>query len=132
MPCFAGGIPITPVISIVPPLHFPQTDVCVNGDGDSININWPTDLHIKMEQMVVHWEAIPTTSEPLILSKISGIDPRITTVLRRVDPSAAGESLTDLVCVIPFYWRVGDTVSITYPNTDDQDVGVEIFLVEVF
>jgi FlaG/FlaF family flagellin (archaellin) len=87
-----------------------------------------------MEQMVAHWEAIPPTSEFIYLRKLSGTDARINTVLRRVDPSltaSGGENLTDLACVIPFYWEVGDTVQITYANTDDQEVGVEIMLVEV-
>lgn len=130
MPCFANGVPIVPVPT--PPLHFHFTNVAVATSTETISITWVATKHVVMEQMIAHWAAVPTTVESIVLSKLSGVNPLINTVLRSVNPSATGENLTDLACVIPFYWDVGDTVQITYPNTDDQNVGAEIFLVEVF
>lgn len=131
MPCFLDGKPVVSPASLA---HFPLTSVTVAGLTETIAINWVATKHVKMEQMVAHWNAIPTASEELVLRKLSVTSPSIDTVLRAVDPSltaSGGENLTDLSCVIPFYWRIGDTVQITYLNTDDQDVGVEIMLVEV-
>lgn len=125
MPCFQGGIPTSQLA------HYREYDLTTNGSAQLINIAFVAPRHMVMEQMIAHWEAVPLVSEPITLSKISLIDPRLNTILRSVDPSAAGENLIDLACIVPFYWEAGDTVRIDYLNTDDQDVGVEIMLVEV-
>ncbi len=125
MPCFQSGVPTSQLA------HYQEWDLTTNGSAQVINIAFVATRHMVMEQMIAHWEAVPATSEPITLSKISAIDPRLNTILRSVDPSVAGENLTDLACIVPFYWEVGDTVQIDYLNTDDQAVGVEIMLVEV-
>lgn len=132
MPCFANGFPIGP--AGVPLEHFRFTDVANMGAFETILISWVATKHVRMEQMVAHWNTAPLASEPIVLSKLSVTNFRIDTILRSVDPSmtmSGGENLTDLVCVIPFYWAIGDTVEITFANTNNQNVGVEIMLVEV-
>lgn len=130
MPCFGNGAVMWP--KPIYPEHFRFDDFTTAASAESISISWVATKHCMMEQMIAHWDAVPTTSEYIILSKLSGVDARVNTILRQVDPSVGAENLTDLACVIPFYWDPGDTVRITYPNTEDQAVGVEIFLVEVF
>jgi hypothetical protein len=128
MGCFANGFPTGA------PEHFRFTAIVTPSFPEPIFINWVATKHVRMEQMVAHWSGVPTTSEPLILQKRSGTSFRIHTILISVDPSIAasgGENLTDLACVIPFYWAKGDSVRIDYPNSDNQDIGVEIMLVEV-
>jgi hypothetical protein len=126
MPCFVNGVPLGSALQ-----HFHFDDVTVATSAETIDITWVATKHVVMEQFIAHWAAVPLNSEVIELKKLSGIDSKLDTVLRSVDPSTSGESLTDLACVIPFYWLPGDTVKITYANTDDQNVGAEIFLVEV-
>jgi hypothetical protein len=128
MPCFVNGVPVG---SYTQHFHFNQTTTTTGGVPEVINLEWTATTHVVMEQFIATWEAIPVTSELFTLKKLSGVDPKLDVILRSVDPSAAGESLTDLVCVIPFHWDKGDKVRFDFPNTDDQDCGVEIFLKEV-
>lgn len=124
MSCFGDGQPLTVA-------RFRLNDQCINGSAETISINFVAPCELQMEQLTAHWEAVPAISESLILSKLSVVNTRYNTVLRDVDPSAGEENITDLVCVIPFRWAKGDTVNIVYPNSNDQDVGVEIMLVQV-
>lgn len=126
MPCFADGVPIGSTLQ-----HFHLVALADNAQAESINISWIASHHCMMEQLIAHWSGVPVNSENLLLVKVSGVDPKLTTVLRTVDPSVSGDNITDLVCVVPYYFDPGDTITCTYANTDDQDVGVEIFLVEV-
>jgi len=126
MPCFQNGVPVGSKLQ-----HFHLYGLTTNGSAETISISWVATKHCVMEQMIAHWEAVPSTSEEIVLKKLSGVDSRIDTVFRAVDPSTSGENLTDLACIIGYYWDPGDTVEITYANSDDQAVGVEIFLVEV-
>ena len=128
MPCFVNGVPVG---SYTQHFHFDQETQTTGGVVEVINLEWTATCHVVMEQFLATWEAIPTVSELFTLKKLSGVDPRLNAVFRSVDPSLSGESLTDLVCVIPFYWAKGDKVRFDYPNSDDQDCGVEIFLKEV-
>ena len=125
MSCFFNG-------EIRAPRHFRLTSECEAGQTESISIDLEAPCELQMEQLTCHWEAVPTTSEELKIEKISVDGSRFNTVLRAVDPSTAVENITDLVCVIPFRWTKGDHVKLTYPNTDDQNVGAEIMLVQVF
>lgn len=134
MGCFANGEPIGPVL-VAPVLqHWRFQDSTTAAAAETISIVWVATAHVRMEQLLAHWDAIPTVSEFLILTRIHATDARIDTVLRSVDPSlfaSGGENLTDFACVIPFYWEIGDSVQITYPNLDNQAVGVDIMLTEV-
>jgi hypothetical protein len=106
-------------------------DECIAAGGDSIAINELAPCELEMEQLTCHWGAVPTTSEDLVVTKDAIAGPRYDTVLRRVDPSSGSENLTDLVCLTPFRWRKGDRILVSYPNTDNQDVGFEIILKQV-
>jgi hypothetical protein len=105
---------------------------CENGSAESIAIDFTAPCELQMEQLTAHFEAIPTTSESIVLWKQDSADARYDTVLRDIDPSATEENEQDIVCIVPFRWKVNDHVRIDYTNTDDQDVGVEILLVQVF
>lgn len=102
---------------------------CINGNTDTISIDYTVLWELQMEQLTVHWEAAPTTTEDIVLQKKSVENSRYDTVLIRVDPAA--QTLTDLACLCPYRWTVGDHVIITFPNTEDQDVGVEFMGKEV-
>ncbi len=129
MGCFANGEPIGSALQ-----HWRFNQFCLAASAETITIGWLATRHVRMEQMLAHWDAVPTVSEPLVLTRIHATDARLDTILRSVDPSlfaSGGENLTDFACVIPFYWEAGDSVQITYANTDNQSLGVEIMLVEV-
>jgi len=125
MNCLFDGKPLSPQ-------HFVLRDECANGSAETIAINFIAPCELKMEQMTAHFEAIPTTSEDIVLWRDDGSDARHDTVFRSIDPSASGENVQDIVCIVPFRWEAGDRVRVDYLNTDDQDVGVEVLLVQVF
>lgn len=110
---------------------FYQNASCVNGLSESIALNVQLGYDIQMLQININWEAVPVTSEDIVLWKDSNAGPLWDTEFLRIDPSAAGESLTDLVCVIPWVWSRFDYVRIDYPNTDDQNVGVEFYALQI-
>lgn len=83
-----------------------------------------------MEQITAHWSAIPATSESLTLVKDSVDGPEFDTTLIDFDPNV--ENVQDLVCNQGFRFTKGDRVVIAYPNTDDNDVGVEIMIRQVW
>jgi hypothetical protein len=96
-----------------------------------IDIAFTAPCELVMEQLTAHWDAIAITSEEITLIKDSVVGPDYDTVLRAIDPSTGGENVQDIVCVIPFRFTKGDIVTIDYPNTDDNRVGVEIMLRQV-
>jgi hypothetical protein len=127
MTCKVNGKTIDPTAT---PLRRVRLNAqCINGDSDNISIDYTVLWELQMEQMTAHWEAVPTTSEDIILQKKSVENTRYDTVLIRVDPAAQG--LTDLACLCPYRWTVGDHIIITFPNSEDQNVGVEFMGKEV-
>lgn len=132
MPCLVDGQPVCTTTDPVDAVRYRENAEAVATNTESIAINFVAPAELQMEQLTAHWGGVPTTSESIVLTKISvETGARYDTVLRSVDPSVGAEYITDLVCVIPFRFAAGDTVQITYPNSDDQDVGVEIMLLEV-
>lgn len=130
--CNVNGSLVSPPVSI-PLTHYQLTDTAATTGGvvETISITQLFTQHVRMEQLVMHLSAIPATSAFMQLFKLSGVDSKIDTLLRQVDPSAGAENVQDITCVIPFYWEVGDSLLLTYANPDDLDVGAEVMLVEV-
>lgn len=102
-----------------------------DSDTGAISISWtvPAGMRMVMEQITAHWDDVPATSEPieLVIDSVNG--PAYDTVLLSMDPSADG--VTDWVCTEPFRFDPGDTVIVTYTNTDANTVGVEVWLKQV-
>lgn len=96
-----------------------------------INLQWTAPFECVMEQLTAHWSAVPTTSQNIVLTKDATAGAVYDTVLRSIDPSTAGENTTDIVCIIPFRFTKGDIVKVTYANTDNRTVGVEIMLRQI-
>lgn len=131
--CNVNGRPVIQTVELAPLNHYSIADTTSTTGGvvEPIDIDQAFTEHVRMEQLIGHWSAIPTTLEYLELWKISGSNAKLNTLLRRFDPSVGGENVQDFSCVIPFYWLPTDSVVISYPNTDDLNIGVEIMLVEV-
>jgi hypothetical protein len=128
MGCKVNGVELDP--SSVTLNRVRLTDECINGAGDTIAIDYTVLWELQMEQMIVHLEAVPTTvTDEIILQKVSVDGVRFDTVLIRVNPNE--KNLIDLACLCPYRWTVGDRVVITFPNTEDVDVGVEFMGKEV-
>ncbi len=125
MPCFANGVPIPSTSATV---RYRENDEAIATATETIAISFVAPSELQMEQLTCHWGAIPTTAEDITLTKISVEGFRYDTVLRAEDPSVNDLNVQDIVCVIPFRFAQGDTVSVTYPNTDNLDVGCEIML----
>lgn len=126
MPCFADGQPQIPPPFIV--RHY-LNDLTINGAAETISIQWVATAEVQLEQLTVHWASPLATSEFLVLSKTNTTIPAYSTILIKRDPFMEG--IFDLVCLSPFRWRVGETVYLGYPNTDDIGIGAEIILREV-
>lgn len=114
------------------PVQLHYTAFCQAGLGQTIALSQTHRFDVRMLQLTVHWGVVPALTGDLTLEKTSGIDARLNTVYRRVDPSSAtGQSLTDFVCVTPFVWHESDFVVVNYANPSNIDVGVEIFLEQI-
>lgn len=102
-------------------------DTATGGGAEAIALDWLSPAPVKMEQITVHWEAIPANSEDLTITIQSKNGSVYDTALRSVDPNS--ENIQDFVCVTPFVLDKDDRLLVDYANTDDQDVGVEVWLV---
>lgn len=99
---------------------------------DPIVIEWEAPCDVFLEQITAHWSAVPTTVESLIVQRLSVTDPLLDTEI--INEPAAANSTTDFVCArdcTKFRFRQGDKIRVDYPNSDDNDVGVEIILEEM-
>ena len=83
----------------------------------------PFTEEVVMEQWTMHLSAVPAAAEYATLTKISGVSAVYSTLLLRFD--FATESVQDLACVTPFRFIAGDSVNISYPNTNLVTVGTE-------
>ena len=115
------------------PTYIKFIDSASAGAAETISINEPVAFEAEMEQITVHWGAVPGISGDLTLTKTSIEGAKYHTVLRKIDPSGLGDdpATTDWVCVCPFRWNTGDSVTIDYSNPSNIDVGVEIKLKKV-
>lgn len=128
MVCKVNGETLDP--SDVPLNRVRLTAKCENGAAETIALDYTVLWELQMEQMTVHLEAIPANvTDEIILQKVSVEGAKWDTVLIRVNPNET--NLIDLACLCPYRWTVGDHVVITFPNSDDQDVGVEFMGKEV-
>lgn len=83
----------------------------------------------KLEQISAHWSAGPLTSEDLTVTRDSVDGVRYDTVFRREDPSVG--PIVDWVCTEDFRFSKGDILKVDYPNTDNNEVGVTVWIVQV-
>ncbi len=128
MACKVNGETVDP--SALPLNRVRLTAETINGNAETIAIDYTVLWELQMEQLTVHIEAIPANvTDEIILQKVSVDGTRFDTVLIRVNPNE--ENLIDMACLCPYRWTVGDHVVITFPNSDDQDVGVEFMGKEV-
>jgi len=76
------------------------------------------------------FNAAPTTSENLTITANLASGAVYDVLLYSVDPSAS--SLTDLVWLPdePMWFYDGDSIDIAYTNTDTEDYGIEIVMME--
>lgn len=129
MPCYINGDnPLIPIPEVARRL-VTERDYCTNGSAQTISVDYTVTFELQMEQWTMHTENVPASPGLAQLIKQSGDDARNTTLLVEVDLNAQGEQ--DLVCVIPFRFKPGDHVIVTFPNPDDEDVGTEFLGIEV-
>lgn len=110
------------------PARWRITDLSVSSAAP-INIDWLAPVEVRLEQIMFHWSAAPIAVEDLVLQRDSVDGAQYDVVYRREDPSIAG--WTDWTCVETFRFAQGDHVLVTYPNTNNNTVGVTLFLVQV-
>lgn len=122
MTCFVNGLPMTEAVWRV-------NAATVAGAGQQISINWLAPSNVILQQVTATWGAQPTTSQNLTMTKDAFAGSAYDTVLIAWDPAAS--SATDLVCNQPFWFVKGDRVLVTFVNTDNLEIGVELILRQV-
>lgn len=115
------------------PFEWPQgfTYTAETTGAGALALNQSVTTQMVMQQLTVHWDAIPTTSEDFTLWIDSVSGTKFDTILRSVDPSTGAENIKDFTCVVPWIWLPGDAIRIDYPNTDAQNIGAKILLQQV-
>lgn len=94
---------------------------------NSISLSWTARTWVRLVQFTANWEPDPpATSENITLWK-DHAGTAFDVVLKSFDPSAGALNLKDLVCNDVFYFAPGEVAQLDYPNSDGQDVGVEMY-----
>ena len=79
-----------------------------------------------LSAILIHFNEAPTTAEDLIISYMNEAGEAYTTELHKEDPSV--KSTTDLVLEWDngFVLDPGDSIKVTYPNTDERTIGITV------
>ena len=91
-------------------------------------IDYSTDAHTsqrKLEAVLIHWSAAPTTSEDIVVTLNSALGSDYDTVIYRLDPST--DSTVDVLLTeieLPLFR--GDAIDVDYANSDGRTVTVQI------
>lgn len=92
-----------------------------------IALSWTARTWVRLVQFTANWEPdVPVTSENITLWK-DHASTEFDVVLKSFDPSAGALNLKDLVCNDVFYFEPGEIARVDYPNSDGNDVGVELY-----
>lgn len=112
--------------------------VAAAGQGESILIQIQPGFNFTLIQVSLAIRSagstatpeIPTTSEPFVIAKNSGLGPiGYSFLFRSFDPAIEG--LSDIVCNEHFELKNSDTLIIQFENTDDLNVLCEAVIKEV-
>ena len=116
--------------------RFSAREKCDNGQGESINFSFICPYNMKLVCVKANWQAIPVTDEYLEVTKNSAAlgdfvvlreNPK--TAVNPFPPPMVG--LTEFMNTDRIELLKGETVTVTYLNTDDQDCTAEIILEQV-
>jgi hypothetical protein len=84
-------------------------------------------FHATLLQFSSNVDGTPDPVDVLSVIKTSGTDPLLDVLIRLITPSDDGQYI---ICNEHFQFLKGDTLTVTYPNTADDDVGFEAIFKE--
>jgi len=96
----------------------------------ALSLTWTAPTWVHMLQITANWSAVPLTSENLTLIK-DHAGAAFDVTFRNADPSVGALNIQNWVCVEHFVWEPGEIVQIDYPNSDNNNVGVEIYFQQI-
>lgn len=101
-------------------------DSTVAGQGQTIAIAKVLPYNAEWLQWSIKFSAVPVTSENLVFTKVSVAGAQYNVEVLNVNPSTWGyaQKLCTLVCGVQF--AKGDTITVTYANTDNVTIGLEL------
>jgi len=102
--------------------------VCVSTGSVAIASSCTVNNVIRVKQVTIHLSVAPTTSEKLTIKLDANAGAVYDTDLHVVDPS--DKSLTDIVWVPDggaLLMVLGDSLDITYANTDARTYGIQVY-----
>ena len=94
---------------------------------ETIAINEVLPYHAILVQFSSNVQGVPTPGEVLEVSKISGTNPLLDVLIRRITPSVDGQYV---VCNEPWQFLKGDSLFVTFANTADKNCGFEAIFKE--
>lgn len=100
----------------------------VAGQSQTIAILEELPFNATLLQVSARFSPIPVTDEEIVINKISGQGAQYSVRLYTRNPYS--EQGNWVVCRGPWEFRKGDFISVSYPNTSDGQVGVEVIFTE--
>jgi hypothetical protein len=83
-----------------------------------------------MQQFTAAWDVHPVApADKLQIWIKHASQPELDCVLREITPSDDIDLYFN--CVVPFTWGFNTIIEVSFPNTDDNDVGVWMHLLKV-
>jgi len=121
MPCFVNGRPSTTQRAA----NFILEDDSASS-ADPIAIAWTAPCECQMQQISWKSDAAPTTSENVTLTRDALAGPTYDNEYLSMDPTI--DSIVDWTCLEGFRFQKGDVVKVDYPNSDNNDITVVVYL----
>lgn len=125
----SGGCYPNGTLTLPPQRRRLVDEVKLQSGAGVLTLDYTVLYEMVMEQWIAHISAVPGTSEEIKLIKKSKVSAEYDTLLRAVN--FADEQVQDLACVIPFRFKAGDHVLITFPNSDSLIIGTEFYGIEL-
>jgi hypothetical protein len=108
-----------------------QTDTAATTGGavETISLTTPTGAGGAFElTLLCNIDALPTTSESIVVKKLNMAAGTLDATIYNTDPSLSAGSDYSLMWVESVLLAADDQLEVTYANTDDNNIAVELYL----
>lgn len=102
---------------------------CTAGQTESIAFSYQLPFNATLLQFHIACDDVPTVDDCFVVIKDSFYGAIFDVTIKSV--CLFTEGLAEMICSgVNVEFRMGDKIVVTYPNTDDQNVGVEMVFTE--
>jgi hypothetical protein len=104
----------------------------LNAVGVALSLTEVLPFNATLLQLTAKFDSSPTETEDLVAIKVSGVNAAYDIVFGTLDIASIGSppDPLNLFCDDRVEFLKGDSIQITYPNTDTVNIGLEVIFKE--